>query len=747
MIYVAWADGDLQDGEIQEICTLTASRLGQDCSSALGRWLDPESPPSASDLQRVLQVIRKSSGALSDSERLTLGQLGVQIAHAGGLQLGEAELQALDELESALGVVGAEASRELLIAERPAADAESPEPTFVPAEMTRLLEPSHGELRQKLRALLCRPQFAVELDLDPESHRERTLRWTRELARHGYGALAFDERHGGGGDVGAFVAAFETLAYHDLSLLVKFGVQFGLFGGSIQQLGTAKHHDRYLPGVGSLELPGCFAMTETGHGSNVADIETIARFDPESREFEIHTPHDSARKDYIGNAAAHGRLATVFAQLEVGEHRHGVHAFLVPIRGDEGAPLPGVRIGDCGPKMGLNGVDNGRLWFDHVRVPYDNLLDRFGSIDDAGDYHSDIASPSKRFFTMLGTLVGGRVSVALAGLSVSKSALAIAVRYGSRRRQFGASGRAETVLLDYRTHQRRLMPRVATSYALSFALQELARDYAAGDGDRRELEGRAAGLKAWSTWHATETVQTCRECCGGQGYLSVNRFDALKADSDVFTTFEGDNTVLLQLLAKGLLTGYKRQFSEMNLVRLARYVAAELATRVSEMNPVVTHNTDEEHLRDPDFQLGALGWREQHLLGSLVRRLKKRVDGGMEAFDAVIDCQDHLVATAKAHVERLALESFQRAVEGAPDEALCKPLVELRDLFALHRIEADRAWFLEQGYLASSKAKAIRKLVNRLCFTVRDHAVPLVDAFGIPDALLAAPIALPDADL
>jgi acyl-CoA oxidase len=743
MLYVAWADGDLQDGEIKEICTLTTSLLGQDCGSALGRWLDPKSPPSAADLQRLLKAVRRGSEGLTDAERLTLSELGIQIAHAGGMQLGGAERQALDELERALGVLGPEASRELLTVERPAADAPSPEPGFLPGDMTPLLEPTHAELREELRSLLSRPEFGYRYDLDRQEHRRQILEWTRELARRGYGALSFPERYGGAEDIGAFVAAFETLAYHDLSLLVKFGVQFGLFGGSIQQLGTEKHHARYLEAVGRLELPGCFAMTETGHGSNVAEIETTAVFLPETREFEVRSPHRGAGKDYIGNAAAHGRLATVFAQLEVDDHRHGVHAFLVPIRDQQGEPAPGVEIGDCGPKMGLNGVDNGRLWFDRVRVPYDSLLDRFGSIDADGNYASEIASPSKRFFTMLGTLIGGRVSVALAGLSVAKSALAIAVRYGSTRRQFGASGRAETVVLDYRTHQRRLMPRLATTYALSFALQELARDYARQEPEgRRELEGRAAGLKAFSTWHATDTAQTCRECCGGQGYLAFNRLADLKADSDVFTTFEGDNTVLLQLLAKGLLTGYRRQFSEMNLIRLTRYVASELATRVSELNPLVTHTTDEAHLRDAEFQLGALRWREDHLLGTLARRLKKRIDRGAEAFDAVVDVQDHMLATAKAHVERLVLESFQRGVESADEETLRQPLRDLRDLFALHRIESDRGWFLEQGYLAPSKAKAIRKLVNRLCREVRAHAVPLVDGFGIPDALLAAPIAL-----
>ncbi len=66
----------------------------------------------------------------------------------------------------------------------------------------------------------------------------------------------------------------------------------------------------------------------------------------------------------------------------------------------------------------------------------------------------------------------------------------------------------------------------------------------------------------------------------------------------------------------------------------------------------------------------------------------------------------------------------------------------LRDLFALWRIEEDRGWFLESGYIESNKAKAIRKLVNRLLAEVREQAVPLVDAFDIPDEILGAPIGI-----
>jgi len=517
---------------------------------------------------------------------------------------------------------------------------------------------------------------------------------------------------------------------------VKFGVQFGLFGGSIQQLGTAGHHRSYLAAIGALELPGCFAMTETGHGSNVAELETTAVFDPATGEFEIDTPCPEAQKDYIGNAAAHGRLATVFAQLETLGERRGVHAFLVPIRDDAGQMVEGVEIEDCGEKLGLNGVDNGRISFHRVRVPRENLLDRFGSVDAAGVYSSPIESETKRFFTMLGTLVGGRVAIGSAAVSASKVALAIAIRYAQRRRQFGLSGEPQRKILDYPAHQRRLLPRLAKTYALDFALHDLQRRYADPDEDRRPIETAAAGLKALASWHATEVIQECREACGGQGYLAINRFAALKADIDVFTTFEGDNTILLQLVAKDLLTGFRLEFGDFG--GIAKLLAGRARVAVAERNPVITRRSGEDHLRDPEFHRAIFDAHKQGLVLSLARRVEARVADGMDGFEALMACQNHVLIAARAHVEREILAAMLEAESNAPSSSLAEMAEPLRSLYALSTIERERGWYLEQGYLDPPKSKAIRSLVTGLCAELRPHAVSLVDAFEIPPNCLAA---------
>jgi acyl-CoA oxidase len=632
---------------------------------------------------------------------------------------------------------------------------------FDPVALQRVLDGKYSAIREQVRATLSRPDFAPVVARATDAYRERVLAWAKILAAEGWTAPGYPEEFGGRDDFGANVATFETLAFGDLSLLVKFGVQFGLWGGAVQQLGTRVHHERYLKATATLALAGCFAMTETGHGSNVQHLETTATYDAETQEFVIDTPVEQARKEFIGNAACHGRIAAVFAQLIVNGTSHGVHTFVVPLRDEKGQPCPGVRIEDCGEKHGLNGVDNGMIWFDKVRVPRETLLNRFGDVGPDGAYSSPIEDPNKRFFTMLGTLVQGRVCVSAASVSTAKTALTIAVRYGLRRRQFGPPGKNEVVLLEYRTHQRRLIPRLAKTYALHFAQQELTARFHTvfsnqdtPDRDRRKLESLAAGMKAVSSWHAIDTIQTCRECCGGAGYMRVNRFGALHDDVDIFTTFEGDNTVLILLAARGLLTDHAHDFGGLNPAEMVTFVAGQAVETVVErlfarkivqvIADAVPTRDEGRNLLERDHQLELFRWRQGHITASVASRFKRGLDEGYDAFEVFRAVQDHAADAARSYIDTVVLESFVEAIEHCDDDQTRQILDLLCHLFALHTVEQHKGFFQEHGRLSSPRCKAVTREVNRLCNEIREHAGPLVDAFGIPDPILAAPIGLRD---
>ncbi len=748
LFYMVWEDAVLTPSEvkkIREIIDLQDWLTGEERVFLLEQ-INPVTPPSSDELKTWLTEIQQVRSQLSAETKDSLVDIGIKLVslHSPSTTVSSATRQSLTHIEDALGIISHEATFLFHPQDRKTITAQyGTQHTFDVDALNKILDGQQSAIIKKVKTIISDPEFKYLETDNLNEYREKVLYWCKQLAAQGLGALAFPKEYGGSGDMEAYFSTMETLSYHDLSLVIKFGVQFGLFGMSVYFLGTEKHHKKYLKSIGSLELPGCFAMTETGHGSNVKGILTTATYDHSKKSFVIHTPAPEARKEYIGNAALHGQMATVFAKMMVDGKDYGVSAFLVPLRDKNGKTLPGITIHDCGRKMGLNGVDNGVIYFDKVIIPLENLLNRYADISGEGKFTSPISSDNRRFFTMLGTLVGGRIGIPRAGLSAVKSGLTIAIRYGDQRRQFGPEGGSEVPILNYRTHQRRLMPLLANAYALHFALQHLTTRFLnRKEEEMQEIEALAAGLKSFSTWNTTQTLQECRECCGGKGYLSENRIDRLKNDTEIFTTFEGDNTVLMQLVAKSRLTEFKQEFANMNLFGALNYVTEQAKTSLTEKNPFTVRNTSEEHLLDPDFQLHAFRYRERDILVSAAKRLKRHISEGMDSFDAFNVAQHHLVNVAFAYVERVVLEKFIEQVEQTKDTGCKTVLKKLCDLFALSQIDKNKGWYLEQNYMEGVKTKAIRKLMNQLCWDVRQEAVPLTDAFKIPESCLAAPIGL-----
>lgn len=614
-----------------------------------------------------------------------------------------------------------------------------------------------NEVRAELATEVFRPHYTPNTAIA----RAKVAEQMKIMAAAGAAEDGFRKEHGGNGDVGAAVVRIEMLAMSDLSLMVKAGVQWGLFGGAIENLGTERHHKAYVQRIIDLDLLGCFGMTETGHGSDVQSLETTATYDPATEEFVINSPTPTSRKDYIGGAAETARVSAVFAQLVTGGETHGVHCFVVPIRDEDGNDLPGVTTSDCLYKGGLPGVDNGRIVFDNVRVPRENLLNKYADVAPDGTYSSPIENPNRRFFTMLGTLIRGRVTVGGSAAAAARVALDIATRYALQRKQFSApDDDGEVLIMDYLVHQRRLFPLIARSYALQFAQNELvAKLHEVQTSDttdaeeQRELESRAAGLKAANTWHASAAIQEAREACGGAGYLAENRLIALRADTDVFTTFEGDNHVLTQLVAKDLLTAYADDIKGMSPVEWVRFAANFAGDRVLKRTAAETimqtivdsrqDNEEEGSLFNRGTQVKMFEDREQYLLSTVARRMQGK-SKEMSAFDAFNAVQDHVLHTAKAHIDRIVLEAFVAGIDACQDEEARDILGLVCDLYALSVIEDDKAWFVEHRFLSTERAKAVTRGINERCRALRPHAELLVDGFGVPEQLRYAAMLHPE---
>ncbi|XP_073753487.1 acyl-coenzyme A oxidase-like protein isoform X2 [Callorhinus ursinus] len=521
------------------------------------------------------------------------------------------------------------------------------------------------------------------------------------------------------------------------------GIIYWLFGGAVRNLGSPEHVTKWLQPLQEQKYTGMFAMTERGHGSNVRGIQTEATFDLSAQEFVINTPCKNAEKMYIGNAM-YGNYAAVFAQLIIDGRSQGPHCFIVPVRDENGSLYPGVTAIDMMYKEGLHGVDNGILIFHKVRIPRENLLDKFGSVAPDGQYHSPIKNKSARFNVMLAALTPSRLAVTFQAMGAMKLGLTIAIRYSHSRRQFGPKAKEEVKIIEHQTQTLRLMPHLATALALTFASRYagvlLDEDIFRGKElvDSRPLQALVAGLKAYSTWENVSCLQDCRECTGGMGYMMENRISGLKCDTDVFVTFEGDNVVMLQVVVRELLAQYTKEHKEKPLFSWLRNCAESGSDKLR--TSFLAFNVDT--VDNLAFLLKAVNFRERVLQRSLVARIYYKVMTKKEDFfSAWNSCLHHVASLSLAHIHRVTLEQFCLAVRSCPGQEDQSLFMKFCLLYGTKLVFQERAWYLEHKFLTPMASTRIRSQLLDLCDSVKDDALKVISAFNIPHTSLHAPIA------
>ncbi|KDO31123.1 hypothetical protein SPRG_04262 [Saprolegnia parasitica CBS 223.65] len=526
----------------------------------------------------------------------------------------------------------------------------------------------------------------------------------------------------------AMVRAFSL---YDMGWYIRNGVHFGLFLSAITSQGNKDQQNEWLPKVLMREIYGCFAMTELGHGSAVAALETTATFDPRTREFILDTPVVTATKWMIGAAGESATHAAVYAQLVLNGVKKGLHVFVAPVRSLDPphAPLPGVLLGDCGVKMGLNGVDNGWIQFRRVRVPYDHFLSRFASISKDNEYIAVPATTAKPSTALIAT----RGELVMLSISMLKKALTISVRYGAVRTQGVAAGAmSETTLLDYPSHQRRLLPLIATAYAYHFQatyIESLIDSIDHGinvsrgdDSALAEVHGTMAGLKAFCTWDTLAAIESCRQCCGGNGYLGVSGLGEMVADFSVMVTFEGDNTVMAQQTGAYVCRAYDAYCQgRPSLAYLTAPKTMSWApTTVQSMQTVPA-------LRSLlDFYAATKAQR----VYDLWRHARTTSDR--------FPCQVEWMDVARVHVFHAVAMRFLDNIVHLTDagSSLARVLTRLASLFVLSEVEKSGAFFLAEGFLSPTQYATVRGAVLELCKELRPDAVLLVDAFNLHDVVL-----------
>ncbi|XP_023236077.1 peroxisomal acyl-coenzyme A oxidase 1-like [Centruroides sculpturatus] len=340
-------------------------------------------------------------------------------------------------------------------------------------------------------------------------------------------------------------------------------VHFIMFIPALMGLATEEQQNKWLPEALEMKIIGSYAQTELGHGTFLRGLQTTATYDPKTQEFILNTPTLSSIKWWPGSLGKTANHAIVLAQLYIKGKCYGIHPFMVQIRNmEDHQPLPGITVGEIGPKMGMRASDNGFLKLDNVRIPYENMFMKNAQVTRDGEY---IKPKSDKL--NYGTMVFVRVLITdMVAFNLAR-ACTIATRYSAVRRQSEIiAGKGEVQILDYQAQQYKLLPLIALTHAIKATFLSLMQTYKVasqnlekGDlGNLPELHAISSGLKALCSDKGSRGIETCRLACGGHGYLLISGLPRLYSLTVAACTYEGENTVLYLQTARFLLKCLKQ---------------------------------------------------------------------------------------------------------------------------------------------------------------------------------------------
>ncbi|GMT21541.1 hypothetical protein PFISCL1PPCAC_12838 [Pristionchus fissidentatus] len=490
----------------------------------------------------------------------------------------------------------------------------------------------------------------------------------------------------------------------------------------------------YLPRSMSTQVIGAYAQTEMGHGSNLRELETTATFDRATDEFVINTPTRSATKWWPGNMGKMANHAIVTAQLHIDGKNHGPHNFLVQLRNyDDHMPMRGITVGDIGPKMAINTLDNGFLALDHVRIPRRQMLMKHAKVATNGTYTPPIHSKLN-----YGSMVFVRAHMIFTQARNLCSAVTIATRYSAVRRQGKIDKSSpEVQVLDYQTQQYRIFPQISRAFAYLFTGLEVKQLYKnamrgldEGETDLLpDLHALTSGLKSIVSYNAGLAVEQCRMACGEHGYSDASGLPKLYGLVIAGCTYEGENMVMLQQTARYLMKAV--QWAEEG--KKLSYSIEFMGKKARGRSTIGMHKGDME--RENEAIMESIEHMARRLAVDASNQYKKRITGGDSEERAWNGVTVAMNRASRVYSRLFIIRSFHRRVLSSP-HSLREVLTNLFSLY-LHYESVDMAHhLLHDGHCSGEQIDYLKSKLNEELIKLRPNAVSLVDSFDQSDRLL-----------
>ncbi|XP_071767690.1 peroxisomal acyl-coenzyme A oxidase 1 isoform X1 [Centroberyx gerrardi] len=533
------------------------------------------------------------------------------------------------------------------------------------------------------------------------------------------------------------IYCYKSCVHRDRS--APLDIHLGMFLPTLLNQATPEQMDRFFMAAWNLEIIGTYAQTEMGHGTHLRGLETTATYDPATQEFVLNSPTVSSIKWWPGGLGKTSNHAIVLAQLHTLGNCHGLHAFIVPIRNmSTHEALPGIVVGDIGPKFGFHEVDNGFLKLENVRIPRENMLMKYAQVEPDGSY----AKPPSSKLTY-GTMVFIRSMIVGESARALSKSCTIAIRYSSVRHQSEIRpGEPEPQILDYQAQQYKLFPLLATAYAFHFVGQymnttyhRITGDISQGDfSELPELHALSAGLKAFTTWAATAGIEVCRMSCGGHGFSCSSALPDIYVTFTPTCTYEGENTVMMLQTARYLVKSYRQAQAGQQLSGIVSYLNEAEQRRV-QPQPVSARPTV-VNINDLASLVEVYKLRAAKLVELAAKSIQQELQHRKSQEDAWNYSAIELVRASDAHCHYVVVKLFAAKLAEIGDTAVHSVLSTLALLYALHGIAQNSGHFLQAGLLSVPQVLQVSVRIKELLSQLRPNAVPLVDAFNYQDAML-----------